>query len=446
MNSSNIENNKYDLLIITPSSFKKSFKKFAVHKERFHFKTIIISLNEIYNSKFFPLQGRDKPEQIKYFIKNSYDKWKIKYLLLIGGRKQLPVRFIHNFDRYPSNREVLEPPYISDLYYADIYDSNGNFSSWDSNNDGKFGEWNGNSAQDKNIDLRPNVCIGRLPCKNRLEVKIMVNKIINYELKTFGKPWFKNIVAAGGNTHPERGKFLEGEADILESLKYLEDFNHDKLFVSTGNLSRTNIIKSINKGCGFFLLVGHGNPPFWTTSMPDAKEFEWLPNFSIFHMYFLTNKNKLPILLASGCRNSAFDTNPFNLIKNPYLSYHWMDCIRNPWNWAITRKFTGGAIASFGATGLGYGKYEPITGGKADAFSYLIPQFFWEYNVNKIEIIGKIWYNLIHSYLKKYSINWNTPSLSVRTDEPKPDVINARTVQQFILLGDPTLKIGGYKI
>jgi len=437
--------NKFDLLIITPSSFKKTLKKLVSHKVRFNIKTDIITLDEIFNSKFFPLEGRDTPEQIKYFIKNSYDFWKIKYVLLVGGHKQLPVRYIHNFDRYPSNPEVLEPPYISDLYYADIYDSKGNFSTWDSNNDGKFGQWEGNSAQDKNIDLKPNVCIGRLPCKNRFEVKIIIKKIINYELKTYGKPWFKKIVAAGGNTHPEIGNFLEGEADILESLKYLEDFKQDKLFVSKGNLNRLNLIKSINKGCGFLLLVGHSNPPFWTTSPPNAKEFEWIPKFSISHMIFLTNKSKLPILISSGCRNSAFDTNPFNLIKNPYLSYYWMDCIRNPWNWAITRKYSGGAIASLGSSGLGYGKYEPITGGKADAFSFLIPEFFKEYNVNKVDILGQIWYNLIHSYLKKYTIDWNTPSLDVKTNDAKPDVINARTVQQFILLGDPTLKIGGYK-
>ncbi len=53
--------------------------------------------------------------------------------------------------------------YLSDLYFADIYDASGNFSSWDSDNDGIYGEWYpGETAQDTNIDLIPDVAVGRL--------------------------------------------------------------------------------------------------------------------------------------------------------------------------------------------------------------------------------------------------------------------------------------------
>jgi len=438
------QNKNFDLLIITPICFKKSLSRLAEHKRKFNIDTTIVTLNEIYNSKYFLVNGRDEPEKIKHFIRSCCDKWDIKYVLLVGGDKQLPVRYIYNFEKYPVIPEIYEPPYISDLYYADLYDSEGNFSTWDSNNNGIYGEWIGETAEDKNIDLKPDVRIGRLPCKNRLEVKIMVDKIINYERNTFGKSWFKNIVAVGGNTHPEISSFPDGEADLSEALQHVEDFNHVKLFSSKNNLNRTNIIKSVNKGCGFFVLRGHGSPPFWTTHKPG--EMKWLPKFSIYHMSLLINRNKLPICIASGCRNSAFDMHQINLLKHPSLSYYWMDCIRNCWMWAITQKFTGGAIASIGASGVGYAKYEPITGGKADAWSFLIPQFFNEYKIDKTALLGDVWQRLILKYLKKYPIDWNTPSLCYKSDMPKPDVINARTVQQFILFGDPTLKIGGYNI
>ena len=77
----------------------------------------------------------------------------------------------------------------------------GGFSSWDANNNGIYGEWKGENAQDKDIDLRPDVYVGRLACRNKFEVFKMVNKIINYE-KTPHKNelWFKRMIVAGGIT------------------------------------------------------------------------------------------------------------------------------------------------------------------------------------------------------------------------------------------------------
>lgn len=436
----------YDLLIITPNRFRNILKKFKQHKETFNIKTKIVTLGEIYNSSFITSNARDKQEKIKYFIKGSIEKGNIKYVMLIGGDKQIPVRYIHNFDIYPANPDIKEPPYISDLYYADIYDKDGNFSRWNSNNNNKYGEWCGKTAQDKNIDLRPDVSIGRLPCKNRFELKILLNKITNYEKKSYGKGWFKNIIAVGGNTHPEFSSKMGGELDLEKALSYMQKNNKIRLYGSKGNLDRANIIKSINKGCGFLALSGHGNPPFWTTHNSNKKGL--IPRFSLYHMNLLYNKYKLPICIASGCRNSAFDTSIINLIKHPYHSYYWMDCIPNCWMAKINKVITGGSIASLGSTGLGYTKYESITGGKADAWSYVTPRFFYEYNVKKIDILGDIWSNIIKNYLREFPIDWNTPSLdyNIESSEPKPDVINARTVQQFILLGDPTLKIGGYDL
>ncbi len=435
---------EYDLFIITPHYFKKTLQSLSKHKNEYGIKTKVINLGDIYNSE--AIKGRDRQEKIKYFIKKSIERHKIKYVLLVGSYKQLPVRYIHSLDRYRYREaKVKEPPFISDLYYADIYNKDGSFSTWDSNKNNIFGEWTGKKAEDKDIDLRPDVCIGRLPCKNKIEVKIIVNKIINYEKKTFGKPWFKNIVAAGGNTHPELEECYEGEATLSEALGYMKSFNHTKLFASYGNLNRKNIIKAINKGCGFLSLEGHGNPPFWITHKDD--KLKWCCRFSNHHMKYLLNGSKLPICIASGCRNSAFDTTPINIIKHPHKSFYWMDCIRNCWMWAITRKASGGAIASIGSTSLAHLKWAPETEGKADAWSFISPRFYYEYNVKKVDILGEIWKKIIHSYLKKFPINWETPSISYYDtfDKPTPDAINARTVQQCILFGDPTLKIGGYK-
>ena len=433
-----------DFLIIAPSIFKKPLLDLVRHKLEHDIKSRIVTLDEIYHEHFFPVRGKDQPERIKYFIKNAIEDWGIRYVLLVGGAKQLPVRYVHNFAEYPSSG-ILEPPYISDLYYADIYDPSGEFSSWDTNSDGVYGEWKGAEAEDKDIDLRPDVLVGRIPCQNRFEVSNMVHKIIHYERETYGAPWFKNMVVAGGDTHPQLKTGYAGELEAQEALEYMKGFTPVKFFASNQDLTQKgvgNMIKAINSGCGFLYLAGHGNPPFWATHPPHDER--WVGKFSIHHMALLTNRDRLPICIVNGCRNSAFDTHPVNLLRHPLQSFYWMDCIPKCWAWALTSKIAGGSIAAFGSTGLGHIKWDPETGGKADAWSFLSPQFFWEYGMNKTDVLGEIWGNIIHRYLKKFPIDWHTPSLIYPSKGPKPDVINVRTVQQFMLFGDPTLKIGGY--
>ena len=113
-------------------------------------------------------------------------------LLLFGGRNgqssrwDIPVRYSRVVP--PDEQEYPEQSFISDLYFADIFDGEGNFSSWDSNNDNVFSQWNGTFREE--MDLYPDVYLGRLPCRNNKEVKIMVRKIINYEKDRCDENWF----------------------------------------------------------------------------------------------------------------------------------------------------------------------------------------------------------------------------------------------------------------
>jgi hypothetical protein len=86
------------------------------------------------------------------------------------------------------------------LYYADIYDGEGNFSSWDPNGDGIFAAWGmPNVTNDTGIDMVPDVSLGRLACSNIYEVITVVNKIIKYEQSEADPSWFKKIVVVSGD-------------------------------------------------------------------------------------------------------------------------------------------------------------------------------------------------------------------------------------------------------
>ncbi len=160
-------NTEYKLVIIAPSKFSSALQPLVDHKISKGVSTILKTTEDIYDD----FTGYDKPEQIKYFIKSALEDWNTTYVLLVGGLKSLlyakgrdnanegtkdwylPVRY--------SNLNEGEPGYISDLYYADIYNDTGVFCSWDSNENNIYAEFK--SFGDK-LDLYPDVALGSKIC------------------------------------------------------------------------------------------------------------------------------------------------------------------------------------------------------------------------------------------------------------------------------------------
>ena len=208
-----------DLVIITPNVFKEYLEELKDHKNSIGIDTFIKTTEEIYEE----YNKRDKPEDIKYFIKDAIEEYNITYVLLVGGLKSqihakprdnpnygarkwyLPVRYTNLYDKpkFPLNseEEIFDPGVISDLYYADIYEKEGGFSSWDTNEDDIFAAWahpHPSIKNDTDIDMEPDVCVGRLACRSVKEVKTVVNKIINYEAKAKGD-WFNKMTVISGD-------------------------------------------------------------------------------------------------------------------------------------------------------------------------------------------------------------------------------------------------------
>jgi hypothetical protein len=427
----------YKLLIITPKKFTTVLKPLLNHKENMGISTKIATLDEIYEHMFW--HGRDDAEKIKYFIKKAVEEWQTQYVLLIGGKKgQLPLW--HLPVRYVNMDNDWEPHYVSDLYYADIYDLEGDFSSWDSDRDGNYGEWyKGHEPEDKNIDLIPDVAVGRLPCRNIFEVKIMVDKIIRYETTTYGNDLFNNFLTIAGDTYPEyiNSKWVgyEGEYYANRAIENMTDFNAYRLFTSDGSLTHWfDIVKSFNKGFGFVYFVGHGSPMTWSNHLPN--DHNRIKGFKTYHMPLLFNNKILPVCFVSGCHNCQFDVSVFKFFNETAKSH--IEYVPECWGWRMTRKIVGGSIATLGYTALGHTKEDKISfkGG----INELEVQFFKQYGQNKIEILGEILNKAINWYLNTYPVDWDTSDVN----ELKDTWVNVQVVQSCILFGDPSLQIGGY--
>ncbi len=433
------EDQNYDLIIISHTDFIEELQPLKNHKENFEISTNIVTLEDIYNGTYFKVNGRDNAEKIKYFIKNAKEYWNTRYVFLVGGKEVIPVRLARIY-LVTGNYSY----YISDLYYADIYFSNGSFCSWDSSGDGIFADKNESGYVDE-VDLLPDVCIGRALCKNESEVSNVVEKIITYETNSYNQPWFKNLVVCGGDD--ARRTLLEGilpfllnnvgrvvfEGEYLGNYaaEILTTFNAKKIYASgffrpmIKSLTIDNINEAINGGAGFLMFNGHGNiNSAIITNFPFCRNI-WLPEPSGYKssdVQNLKNGFKIPVAIFGGCFCGDFNTTP------------------NPIAWEFIKHENGGSIASFACTsGAQLILSSLIT---ESLHGYLEMDIFKSYS-DGTEIIGEIWANSIKNYLNDdnaiklgddFSIlNWNH-ALS-----------NHFIIEEWTLFGDPSLKIGGYE-
>ena len=62
---------EYSFIILTPTDFSSELGAIINHKISRGISTKLVTLDEIYGGTYFPVQGRDNQEKIKYFIKDA---------------------------------------------------------------------------------------------------------------------------------------------------------------------------------------------------------------------------------------------------------------------------------------------------------------------------------------------------------------------------------------
>jgi hypothetical protein len=430
---------EYDMVIIAPDIFSDAIQPLIDHKNDVGIHTFLKTTDDIYDE----YEGRDQAEQVKYFIKDAIETYNISYVLLIGGRKyqffnwHVPVRYSNVDDGY------MDKQFLTDLYFADIYKNEDEFEDWDSNGNGVFSEWVGDNPIDV-MDLIPDVYLGRLPCRNLYEVNDIVEKIINYENNAFNQSWFKNILLVGGDTNPGVGEPFpyEGEVDCEWILQYLSDFSPTRLYASDGSLNGPDdFISAFNNGYGFVLYHGHGLQDELKTFKPDSQE-----TIQVFHNNYvpdLTNDNMFPVTVVGCCLTTNFDVGIFDffrIFKNFGKYHRFFDfiysCVLRCIGWNMVKKSDGGSIAHIGSSSTAWGETgdknnDTIPDGVQTGFtSGLCTEFFRVYGEDEKSILGEIYADALSSVVLNHS--------------GRSDRFQCKCVQEFQLIGDPSLKIGGY--
>jgi len=247
-------------------------------------------------------------------------------------------------------------------------------------------------------------------------------------------------------------EYYEGEMETQVAHDYIPDdeFYEKKLWTSNGNWTgMRDVINEFSEGYGLIYFAGHGNPMSWgdhLPGIPGGRDDGMINGMKCFNMDFglaryeseegdpifpmdnLRNGDKLPIILVGGCHNSMIDSSLSRLIIDPtnvlFTVQHgaWIpECF----DWWFIRVPQGGAIATIGCSGLGYGYLGPDC---LDGLGgWINPEFFRVYTTG-VDILGDTFTQTIINFA-----NGNAPNGP-----------HAKTFQEWVFLGDPSLKIGGY--
>jgi len=436
-------NDKIDLVIITDETFTDALQPLVDHKNAMGIRTRMETVQSILPQ----YDGIADWEDIKLRLKDLKDFFDIKFVLLAGGHKgQTDEWYVPDFrsNNYDDNGyEGMDVTYSCDLYYADLYKYSTMgpiFDDWDTNDDGEYAEgpYYGFGGYDK-PDFVPDVAVGRIPFRYSWEVPIVVDKIITYETSC-DDSWFKKAVFCAGDTSPyerygsgiERGIY-EGELTCNNHASYLEPLGFEiiKLYTSLGIRGVDDIASVISQGCGWVNMQMHANPATGGNHITDLEEFARF--YHILAMDKFQNRDKLPFMINDGCHNAQFDVSMQEIIDHggfEDIMFNWFEWIPTDASSWFLLKEGGGAIGVIGNTALGYGYlndgYDQGLGG------WIMPRFARAYAVDGKEYMGTVWAQGITDYIHNFPVI--------------KDIVDRKTIDERVLLGDPSLKLGGYGI
>lgn len=273
------------------------------------------------------------------------------------------------------------------------------------------------------------------------------------------------------------GEWVTGAEEVNGrggALYYMpEEFEQGIAWCSNGNFNGPEDVKNAySEGWGFTFFSGHGSPGYWGDQYPgipgnrqggsvdglvvsNIRSFPPFTSDPLWPMEELTNTGMFPITVVGGCHNSQFNVSLIPTMFQYYLlyllgrnNYMWtyITAVPECWSWYIVKMPETGSIASMGNAGLGWGwEGEFCTVGAGDGWisSEFFRQYGNHYGDENYQTLGQVYQQTQTSYVntfKDFTLPecWWYPDLGW-------DAIDAQAVTQWVLLGDPSLQIGGYE-
>jgi hypothetical protein len=225
--------------------------------------------------------GRDAPEQIRNCIKDYYLNQSTAWVLLTLSAPKAKIRGC-----YCSVGGTVDTKIPCDLYFADMD------GDWNDDGDAYWGE----TYDD--VDLYPDVYVGRIPTNKGLESTIAVDKILTYEGR-YSIPTDYQLDMLFMAEYADASTDCAIVKNMIDSESVPARFDPiTKLYESSGNLNRTSALNALNSGMGIVNHAGHGNAQVLSIG-PSALNTE--------DMLALTNAPRYSVFYTLACDPGNFD-------------------------------------------------------------------------------------------------------------------------------------------
>ncbi len=342
---------QYDYLIITSENLAPSIQFLKYWREITGFSTKVVYLSWILDH----YEGVDTQQQIRNFLIDKYDQWGLRYVLIVGSKSSIPMRYC-----YPDkDNHAYSGKTPTDYYYADLT------GDWDADNDGFYGE----KSQDE-PDFLAELAVGRIPVDNPAIVDEICQKIIEFE-QTDGS-WKKQALLIGAlltlknEDHSNYDK-TDG-AYLMESLSSSvllpNQFQTTTLYEKEGlspsdfqcdlALSLTNVTNEFSKGYGLVNWNAHGLSTatyrlYWQDDdgdgVPESREIA-SPYFISTGKIEQFNDDKPAIVFSCSCENAHPEWKNLGaeLLKQGAVSF--IGASRNAWGTVGWRSVKDGGCTS----------------------------------------------------------------------------------------------------
>jgi len=317
------------MLIVTNVSYVSAFSELAERRNDQGILTEIFTMDSIYASA----TGRDNAEKLRNFVKDYYTTNGLDFLLLGGDTNAVPFRFAYAMT-CEGNIHPREDDLPCDLYFSDLD------GTWDAND--IFGE-----VAD-NVDLHPDVFVGRATVENVTEAETFVANIIAYEDCVQYYHLQKVLFLAEilwMNPYTNSGE----SKDYIDE-EFLPDFLEiTKLYQALGNENLSTAMAALNAGQNFINHDGHA----WHSCMGVGDDYMYISDADAVN----SGGRFAASMYSIGCWSAAFD---FDAIAEHFVT--------NP---------DGGTIGFIGNSSYGWGSPGNPCYGYSDALDHLYHDYLY---------------------------------------------------------------------
>lgn len=321
-----------DQIYIAPRALRPALAPLIALRYSQHHTASVVAVEDIYNAFG---DGVIAPDAIRAFLRNVVQQHpSLKAITLVGDGSDDPLN--HSGKANPT----LIPPFLADV------------DPWigETACDACYAQLDGD---DVTSDVLPDLQVGRLPVKTVAELTALVSKMIDYETAPSGAWNWRSIhladnyLDAKGNPDPA-GNFLVYEDTaaqqqpagvVLHRLYYTPQVKPNPLPWHEPNPLKAHerVVALFNAGGAIANFQGHGNVDRLAfTDDTRGSPINYLLGAA--DVAALNNGHRLPILIEMACLTSAF--------QRPLDKAATIDEL-------LVLAPNGGAIATWGATGMG---------------------------------------------------------------------------------------------